>query len=124
MDPSRGDCTALMPFLKEHFPIISNIFIIMSCFIRKPDFCLCEKGADQLCSDCTADQLLHFDSTILPLFKSKISIFYPSRVAAQAGLCQSWWKSQKTGFHALRVISWMPDLCTRHLSRLVGKPTM
>ena len=40
----------------------------MSDVARKPDFCLCEnKGTDQLCSNCTADQRLCFrykDSTI------------------------------------------------------------
>ena len=48
-----------------------------SRIVRKPDFCLCEnKGADQLRSNCAADQRLcfhHSDSTIpLPL-KSEIS---------------------------------------------------
>ena len=42
-------------------------------------FCLCEnKGADQLCSKCTADQLLCFhyrNSTIPLLLKYKISSF-------------------------------------------------
>ena len=33
----------------------------MSRIVRKRDFCLCEnKGADQLCSNCTADQRLCF----------------------------------------------------------------
>ena len=33
----------------------------MSRIMRKPDFCICEnKGADQLCSNCTADQHLCF----------------------------------------------------------------
>ena len=45
----------------------------MSCVIRKQDFCLCEnKGADQLRSNCEADQRLCFrymDSTI-PTHKS------------------------------------------------------
>ena len=40
--------------------------------MRKPDFCLCEnKGADQLCSNCEADQRLCFrytDSTIFFFF--------------------------------------------------------
>ena len=42
--------------------------------MRKPDFCLCKnKGADQLCSNCKADQHLCFrymDSTIPLLLKS------------------------------------------------------
>ena len=44
--------------------------------MRKPEFRICEnKGADQLRSNCEADQRLCFrytDSAILPLFKSKI----------------------------------------------------
>ena len=47
----------------------------MSSVVRKPDFCLCEnKGAGQLCSNCTADLHLCFcymDSTIPLLSKSK-----------------------------------------------------
>ena len=43
--------------------------------MRKQDFYLCEnKGADQLCSNCTADQHLCFcytDSTIPPLLIPK-----------------------------------------------------
>ena len=43
----------------------------ISCSMRKQDFGLCEKkGADQLCSNCTADQRLYFhymDSTISPI---------------------------------------------------------
>ena len=48
--------------------------------MSKLDFGLCEnKDADQLCSNCTADQRLCFhcsDSTISLLLKSKISRFY------------------------------------------------
>ena len=62
--------------------------------MRKPDFCLCEnKGADQLRSNCEADQRLCFrytDSTISPLLKDKISRFWLSSVIVQAGLCRSW----------------------------------
>ena len=59
----------------------------------KPTICIGEnKGADQLRSDCEADQHLCFrykDSTI-PLFsKSKISSLYPSSVTVQPGLCQT-----------------------------------
>ena len=47
--------------------------------IRKPTICLCEnKDADQLCSNCTADQRLCFhytDNTIPLLLKSEISCF-------------------------------------------------
>ena len=49
----------------------------MSLVMRKPDFCICEnKGADQLCDNCTTDQRLCFlytDSTIPLLSKSEIS---------------------------------------------------
>ena len=52
----------------------------MSRDARKPDICLCEnKGADQLRSNCEADQRLCFrysDSTIPLLLKSEISSFY------------------------------------------------
>ena len=50
-----------------------------SHIMRKPIFCLCEnKGADQLRSNCEADQRLCFrysDSTISLLLKSEISSF-------------------------------------------------
>ena len=76
--------------------------------MRKPDFCVCKnKGADQLCSNSEADQHLYFrymDSTIPLLPKSEISSFYPSSVAVQAGLCQTWSETPKTGFLVLQLI--------------------
>ena len=70
--------------------------------MRKLDFCLCEnKGADQLCSNCEADQCLCFrytDSTISLLLKSKISSFYPASVTVQAGLCQTWSETPEDQF--------------------------
>ena len=75
--------------------------------MRKTDFCLCEnKGADQLRSNCEADRHLCFcytDSTISLLLKSEISSFYASSVAEQAGLCQTWSETPKTGFLASRL---------------------
>ena len=72
--------------------------------MRKPDFCLCEnKDADQLCSNCTADQHLCFrlsDSTIPLLLKSKIPRVYLSSVTVQLGLCRAWLETPKTGFLA------------------------
>ena len=69
--------------------------------MRKLDFCLCEnKGADQLCSNCTADQHLCFrymDDAVPPLPISKISSFYPS-VTVQAGLCRTWSETLMTVF--------------------------
>ena len=51
----------------------------MSCLMTKPTICICEnKGADQLRSNCEADQRLCFsytDSTITLLLKSEISSF-------------------------------------------------
>ena len=57
--------------------------------MRKPDFHICQNiGADQLRSDCTADQCLCFhyiDRTIPLLPKSEISSLYPFSVAVQPG---------------------------------------
>ena len=55
-----------------------QLFLLhLSRVMRKPDFCICEnKGADQLRSNCAADQHLCFryvDSTIPLLSKSQIS---------------------------------------------------
>ena len=55
-----------------HFEVYSCIIDKLSHVVRKPAFCICEnKDADQLCSNCTADQRLCFrymDSTIQSLF--------------------------------------------------------
>ena len=60
----------------------------------KQTICLGEnKGADQLRSNCEADQHLCFrykDSTIPLLSKSKISSLYPPSVTVQADLCRTW----------------------------------
>ena len=81
--------------------------------MRKSDFPLCENdGADQLCSNCTADQRLRFrfrDSTIALLLKSEILSFYPS-VASQTRLCRTWSKAPKTGFLAPRLILVIPEI--------------
>ena len=76
--------------------------------MRKPDFCLCEnKGADQLRSNCEADQRLCFrytDSTLSLLIKSEISSFYAASGTVHVGLCQTWLETPKTGFLASRLI--------------------
>ena len=58
-------------------PIFGHMHNHMSRAMTKPDFCLGEnKGADQLRSNCEADQRLcfrHSDSTIPLLLKSEIS---------------------------------------------------
>ena len=51
----------------------------------------------RLCSNCTAEQRLCFhymDSTIPDFLIFEISSFWPSSVAAQAGLCQTWSETQ------------------------------
>ena len=67
----------------------------LSCIMRKPA-CICEnKGANQLHSNCTADQRLCFrniDSTIPLLPKSELSSLLPSFFAVQLALCQTWWE--------------------------------
>ena len=72
--------------------------------MRKLDFCLGEnKGADQLHSNCEADQRLCFrytDSAITLLLKTGISMFYPASVNVQTGLCQTWSETPKTSFLA------------------------
>ena len=76
----------------------------MSRVMRKPNFCLyiCEnKGADQLRSNCEADQRLCFrytDSAISLLTKSDIS------VAAQTGLCQTRSETPKPSFLTSQLI--------------------
>ena len=61
--------------------------------MRKPTICICEnKDTDQLRGNREADQHLCFrytDSTISPLFKSKISNFLPASVTVQPDLCQT-----------------------------------
>ena len=83
----------------------------MSRIMRKPDFCLCKnKDADQLCSNCTADQRICFrcsDRTIPLLPLPKISRFFFS-YTVQAGMCLTWSEIQKVGFLASRLKLEMP----------------
>ena len=80
----------------------------MSLVVRKPAFCICEnKDADQLRSNCAADQRLcfrHTDSTTPLLPKSEITRLYPSSVAVQPGWCWTWSETPKTGFLRTRLI--------------------
>ena len=71
-------------FISHFVTLAINLYLIemqdkMSRIVRKRDYCLCEnKGADQLRSNCEADQRLCFrylDSTIPLLLKSEISSF-------------------------------------------------
>ena len=69
---------------------------------EKPTICICEnKDADQLCSNCTADQCLCFhytDSTNPLLLIYKFSKFYLSSVTVQTGLCWTRFEIQIVGF--------------------------
>ena len=79
--------------------------------MRKPAFCICHnKDADQLRGNREADQRLCFryiDSTIPLLPKYEMLSLWPSSVAVQPVLCQTWSKTLKTGFLMTRLI------CTR-----------
>ena len=78
-----GLCHLWPEILKTFFDgikaVMRSSLYILSGDVRKPDFCLCEnKDADQLCSNCTADQGLCFrytDSAISLLPTSEISSF-------------------------------------------------
>ena len=88
----------------------------LSRVMRKSDFCLGEnKGADQLCSNCPADQRLCFrysDSTIPRLLISKISSFYLSSVTVHPGLCQTWSETQTVCFLTHRLIYLPTIICS------------
>ena len=70
--------------------------------LEKISFYQCEnKGADQLCSNYTADQQLYFgymDSTVPLILVSKISSFRPCSKAVQAGLCGTGRKPRRLFF--------------------------
>ena len=70
--------------------------------MRRPTICMRQnKGADQLRSNCEADQRLCFhytDSTILLLSKYKISSLWPFSVLVQLGWCRNWSETQIVGF--------------------------
>ena len=73
--------------------------------MRKPAFSICKnKGADQLHSNCAADQRLCFhyiESTIPLLPESEITSLLQSSVDVQAGLCRMWLESPKTAAHLI-----------------------
>ena len=74
----------------------------------KPTICIGEnKDADQLRSNCEADQRLCFrytDSTLSLLIESEISSFYAASGTVHVSLCQTWSESPKTGFLASRLV--------------------
>ena len=103
---SRGNGTYIYIYIYIYMCVLKEMcnmrFVLhMGCRIGKLTNCICEnKDADQLCSNCKADQRLCFrysDSTI-PLFsKSKISSFKPASMDVQPGLCQTWSETQIVG---------------------------
>ena len=100
--------------------------------MRQLDFCLCEnKGADQLRSNCEADQRFCFrcsDSTIPLLLKYNISSLYPSSVTVQPGKCWTRSETQIVGFLKHRLIYKFNAICKgkadrhAHLNSLVRAP--
>ena len=95
--------------------------------MTKRDYCLCEnKGADQLCSNCEADQRLCFhytDSTIPLLVRFEISSFWSSSETVQVGSCQTWSETPMTGFLMSR-LSLLCHSCTKYIvaQKRYGKP--
>ena len=73
--------------------LIGKAYHNMCRNVRKLDIWLNEnKGADQLCSNCTADQPLCFcskDSMMLLLSRYEISSFLLLCLAVEPGLCQT-----------------------------------
>ena len=81
--------------------------ILMSRVMRKPDFCQCKnKGPDQLCSDCTADQCLCFRYTdsMVPLLP-KIRNFKLLAIfcTCTAWFVSSWLECEIVGFLTQRL---------------------
>ena len=76
--------------------------------MRKPIIYICENnGANQLRSNCEADQHLcfrHMDSTIPLLLISKVSSFWLYSVIVQPGLCRTWSYTRIVGFLMHRII--------------------
>ena len=91
------------------------VFLLCFKYILEPHhektgFCLCKnKGADQLCSNCTADQGLCFRYTAstIPLLLISKSCFQSASVTVQVPLCQTWLETPKTGFLALWLLLYL-----------------
>ena len=107
----------------------------LSRIMRKPTICICEnKDADQLRSNCEADQRLCFrytDNTIPLLSKSKIYGLQPSSVPVQPGLC--WTCSETTlfvfprggSFYILSIrIAGLSVIIKRHLQSIISTPNV
>ena len=78
--------------------------------MRKFDYRLCEnKGADQLCSNCTADLISAFVFAtwivqFLFFLNQKFQAFSFFSGTAQPGLCRTWSEAPNTDFLASRLI--------------------
>ena len=82
-----------------------KITIKMSRCMGKPTICIGEnKCADQLHSNCEADQCLCFASRIVQFLYCLKPKFPASSVTVQAGLCWTWWEVQIVGFLMHRLI--------------------
>ena len=79
-----------------------TVLVLIEPHHEKTRFCICKnKGAEQLYSNCTADQCLCFrytNCTIPLLSKSKISSLYLSSVTVVTGLCPTWSKIHRPVF--------------------------
>ena len=77
--------------------------------MRKPDYrniTYAKTDADQLCSNCTADQRLCFhysDSMVLFIFKSVMSSILPFPETVQVNLRRTWSETMKKGFLVSRL---------------------
>ena len=89
--------------------------------MRKPALCMCEnKDANQLRSNCAADQHLCFrniDSTIPLLSEFEISSLQSSSVTAQPGLFRTRLETPKPGFLTTRLILCYDHTCIKTLAR-------
>ena len=83
----------------------------MSLVMRKPDFCICEnKGADQLCGNCTTDQCLCFSYTdcTSPYFLSLKFQASSYLLWVYSLVCfEAWSETPKTGFLTTRLKSYL-----------------
>ena len=96
--PDQMGCNRYMEIAERQ--ILSYLSLNLSCgytYLKWATFNICEnKDTDQLRSNPEADQCLSFcyiDSTEPRLPKYKISSLWPSPVAVQPGLCQTWSES-------------------------------
>ena len=102
----QGVVKHLIDFCKNQY-ICMHARLQLNRVMKKSTFCICEnKGADQLRSNCAADQHLSFhyrDCTINILSKSDISSIWPLSVVVHLVFCRTLSETLKTGFLATRL---------------------